>query len=161
MERKAAAEGAGMRKIARRALVACLAMAALLLAGCAAGSQDERAGVDLPSGRLSYAPDVLSVVLDENATTGYAWTCAVEGSAVEPSLDEPLSAEDMGEADALAGAPAAHLFEFVPVGSGEAVVTLRYERSWETVEPAKTVVIRVTVEDGAISQVEAEERQSE
>lgn len=137
----------------------CLAATVLLAAGCATGSSGERTGIDLPSGRVSFAPDILSVVLDENVTTGYAWTCEVDGSAVKAAGDEPLSAEDLGKQEAanLAGSPAAHLFEFAPSGSGEAVITLRYERSWEDVAPEKTVVVRAAVENGAFATVQAEE----
>lgn len=139
---------------------ACLAAMALLALGCAGPSPSERTGIDLPSGRLTYEPNVLSVVLDENTTTGYAWTCEVDGSAVKPSLDEPLSAEDLGKQDgeSLAGAPAAHLFEFAPEGTGEATITLSYARSWEDVAPEKTVIVKATVEDGTFKNVEAEER---
>lgn len=138
----------------------CLAAMALLAVGCAGPAPAERTGIDLPSGRLTYAPDILSIVLEENATTGYTWACEVEGSAAKPSADEPLSAEDLGKQDgeSLAGAPAAHLFEFAPEGTGEATITLSYARSWEDVAPEKTVIVKATVEDGAFKNVEAEER---
>lgn len=152
-----------MRKIARLALVASLALAALLAVGCVSGFEGGSSDIDLPSGRLSYTSTALSIVLDENATTGYAWTCEADGAAVESAGDESLSAKDLGkrEEENLTGAPGAHLFEFSLTGSGETAIVLRYERSWGTADPAKIVVIHVTVEDGVVAQVEAEERQSE
>ena len=152
-----------MTQMARLVVVGvCWAATMRVAAGCATASAPDRTGIDLSSGRVSFASDILSVVLDENVTTGYEWTYEVEGDAVQPTNDEPLSAEDLGEKgeEPLVGAPAAHLFEFAPKGSGEATITLRYERSWEDAKPAKTVVIRTTVEDGAFATVEAEEQEA-
>lgn len=44
------------------------------------------------------------------------------------------------------------------VARGEATIDLSYARFWEDVAPEKTVVVQVTVEDGAFKNVEAEEQ---
>ena len=61
-----------------------------------------------------YAESNLLVVLDENATTGYSWTSAIEGSTLALYTEKSISAEEAYPAEDAnrVGAEGSHLFSF-------------------------------------------------
>lgn len=81
--------------------------------------------------------------LESNPTTGYQWTVAVEGDAVQV-------AEGEMESDAqedIAGAPGMQRFMVTGLSEGEATLTFTYARAWEKTAEDQTVVVRATVDD--------------
>lgn len=154
----------------KRAALIGICMAALMLAmcGCTYASTptdgveiaEDAVAIELADGQVSYSQDDMLVTLASNLTTGYGWTCAIEGEAVTSKRDEFLPPEEHAEGkdgQAKAGAGGAHVFGFAPEGSGEAAITLTYARSWESNPDDKTIVINVVTADGVFTHVEAKE----
>ncbi len=83
-----------MKHLIRFASIALACGLLVCLAGCSCSSTqqeaqkpvpaetDEGTTIDLDGGWVMYAESNLLVVLDENATTGYSWTSAIEGSTL-------------------------------------------------------------------------------
>ena len=79
-----------MKHLIRFASIALACGLLVCLAGCSCSSTqqeaqkpvpaetDEGTTIDLDGGWVMYAESNLLVVLDENATTGYSWTSAIE-----------------------------------------------------------------------------------
>jgi inhibitor of cysteine peptidase len=83
------------------------------------------------------------IELEENPTTGYAWTVSIsDESVIRPGGDQ-YNDESSGEG--LVGAPGTHSFTFEALAKGTATITLVYERSWEENSGIETIVYNVTV----------------
>lgn len=147
---------------------ACMAVLIAFVAGCSApkenpsdgkessdGNEDGTA-VEFDGGDLLYAEGDMIVMLDGNATTGYEWTSAIEGSSVKNDVDQYLAEGETvngaGE-NVVAGAGGVHVFGYKAEGSGDATITLKYARSWEESSDDKTVVIKATIENGKFKDV--------
>lgn len=90
---------------------------------------------------IPYQP--LVVRLPANPSTGYSWTYTVSG-------DDVLRLDTVsGEAPApngMVGVPGEQVWSFRAQGSGRAVLTYVYTRSWEkNAPPAKTFTLKVEV----------------
>lgn len=90
---------------------------------------------------VPYQP--LVVRLQSNPSTGYSWTYTLNG-------DEVLRLDSVtGEAPApngMVGVPGEQVWSFRAQGSGRAVLTYVYARSWEKdAAPAKTFTLTVVV----------------
>ena len=84
-----------MKHLIRFASIALVCGLLACLTGCSCSSTRQEAQkepvptesdggtvIDLDGGWVMYAESNLLVVLDENATTGYSWTSAIEGSTL-------------------------------------------------------------------------------
>ncbi len=83
--------------------------------------------------------DSLVIALPENGTTGYQWTVSATGDAVVVDTDELAPPES-----AAPGAAGRRLVTLRAAQAGNAVVTMRLERPWETLA-AKQRRLAVTV----------------
>ncbi len=156
--------------VKKRVALVGMFMAALMLTmfGCTYTSTptdgvvpaDDAVALELADGQVSYSQGDMLVTLASNPTTGYGWTCAIEGEVVTSDIDEYLPTEELGEdkdGQAKAGAGGVHTFGFKAEGTGEATLTLTYARSWESNPDDKTIVIDVATTDGMFTHVEAKE----
>lgn len=78
---------------------------------------------------------IVSITLDENATTGYSWHYSIENSDLIKFDSESTS--DSGTTDAkdikpvTVGAGSKHTWNFKGVKQGGTKITFKYYRSWE------------------------------
>lgn len=93
---------------------------------------------------IQYAKDgkSVSIVLEENGTTGYRWavTNANDKIAKLTKDDFFIPAESQG----MAGAPGTRVFTYSVVSQGVTTVVLSYERSWEST-PIRVITVSLTV----------------
>jgi len=105
----------------------CLIFVVLLLVGCATKSKITD----------------FTIVLDENPTTGYVWTCS--------SSDEKVAVATLGDYQmkqaepGMVGVGGKRFITVNPVGPGSAVITCSLARSWEP-DPIETVSYYVVVD---------------
>ena len=99
------------------------------------------------SGRtLSLKPgDSFRIALQSNPTTGFSW---IEAGKTDPDVirltaKRFVSAQKQKE---LVGAPGETEFIYKAVGTGETEIRLNYKRSWETVAPVKTFMLKIFVQ---------------
>mgnify|MGYP001157997724 FL=1 len=121
---------------------------ALLLAGCAPSlfptEMPVTASISDSGGVASLVPyQPLVVRLQSNPSTGYGWSYSVSG-------DDVLRLDSVsGEAPApngMVGVPGEQVWSFRAQGSGRAVLTYVYARSWEKeAAPEKTFTLTVVV----------------
>jgi inhibitor of cysteine peptidase len=69
----------------------------------------------------------VSVVLEGNPTTGYAW----QVTAIDPAVLAPVGEPDYESSSDADGAGGVYTFHFDIVGAGETEVVLQYFPSWE------------------------------
>lgn len=99
--------------------------------------------VDPGQGGLIHQDDKssFSIALEQNASTGYRWTCKIDDdSIVKVADDNNVIHQDGG----FVGVPSARVFTFSAVKEGKTTVTLSYERSWEK-EPIRVVIMEIEV----------------
>lgn len=72
--------------------------------------------------------DTFMISLEENPTTGYSWTCEIEGSAIVLAYDDYKPSK---EKEGLVGTGGLHSFTFRAINEGFSKVTFRYKRPWE------------------------------
>lgn len=83
----------------------------------------------------------LSIVLEENGSTGFRWNQTVsQDGVIELTEDKNISHADKN----ITGVPTTRVFTFKPVAEGKTVLSFSYERSWEN-EPIRVVKISVEV----------------
>ena len=122
----------------------------------AAGSAEAGSRGNRDGGWVMYAESNLLVVLDENATTGYSWTSAIEGSTLALYTEKSISAEEAYPTEDAnrVGAEGSHLFSFKGMAAGDGTIALSYERSWAQTDDDKKIVLQVkTGQNGAIESV--------
>ncbi len=91
--------------------------------------------------------EVVSISLESNASTGYAWTAKISDTSVIMQMGEPEYIQPTQSGTPLVGAPGTQTFFFQAVEQGTATITLDYARSFEAnVAPAQTVTIIVEVQ---------------
>ncbi|WP_172623453.1 protease inhibitor I42 family protein [Arabiibacter massiliensis] len=139
-----------MKKLMRLALVGlCLAVAALIAAGCASGKGDAFEVTD--GGYARFSDKRLEVQLEADVAGGYQWECEADGATVkfvEGVAGDYLSGKaPEGEGVGLA------IFTYEPEGSGETVLTFTYARPGEAPENDKTFSLVATVEAGMFRDV--------
>lgn len=148
---------------ARRRLVPVVAIA-LVVAACGGGGGDDggptgelRSVTDPATPVQAAIGDVVEIVLESNATTGYTWELA---SQPEPAViryiggdyearDEVVAEEGDGEGaePVVVGGAGVQRLRFQVVGAGATTVQLRYVRPWvDPPVPAATssYMVRVT-----------------
>ena len=84
-----------------------------------------------------------TIALDANATTGYSWSQTVGDTNVVAFVGNEYVAEVRDPQ--VVGGGGIDTFTFNAIGKGTTTITLTYARSWESVPPAKTRTITVTV----------------
>jgi inhibitor of cysteine peptidase len=85
----------------------------------------------------------LTLSLESNVTTGFAWEVAGLNTAVLEQVGEP---EYKAPQSGLVGAGGVQLFRFKAKAAGQAELKLNYRRAWEKdVPPAKTFTVTVVV----------------
>ena len=126
----------------------CFILTLLLMfaAGCKTTGEYHSQLTMQDSGRtLSLKPgDTFRIVLQSNPTTGFSW---IEAGKTAPDVirltaKRFVSAQKQKE---LVGAPGETEFTYKAVGYGETEIRLNYKRSWETVAPNKTFILKILV----------------
>lgn len=84
-----------------------------------------------------------TIALDANATTGYNWSQTINDTDVVAYVDNAYIAE--ARDPQVVGGGGTDTFTFKAVGKGTTTITLAYARPWESVPPAETRTITVTV----------------
>jgi inhibitor of cysteine peptidase len=121
---------------------------ALLLAGCFV-----LAACAAPSPGESFKDKTVTIVLEENATTGYTWAVSVDNEAVLSLKSDKYYEESDGE---VVGAGGVHEYVFQAQGPGTAVITFELGQQWDGGEKGtETKKYQVTVgDDGKIASVD-------
>ena len=93
---------------------------------------------------------VLEIVLEGSAGTGYAWRLEADGSPQLRPVPVPPSPE-AAESDGprLVGGPTAQRWHFLAERAGKATVKLSYRRPWESAAPVREAVFGVVVNEVA------------
>lgn len=121
--------------------VALLLISAALI-GCSGASADMIYGRD--DTQISVkAGDTFTIRLEENPTTGYAWTADISDQTVVELAKEEYKQESAEED--IVGAGGVKELTFKALKKGEAAVTLKYERSFEEDSAVETLVYNITV----------------
>lgn len=127
----------------------CFIMTILLMfaAGCKTAEEYHSQLTMQDSGRtLVLKPgDSFRIALQSNPTTGFSW---IEAGKTAPEVirltaKRFVSAQKQKE---LVGAPCETEFIYKAVGAGETEIRLNYKRSWEKVAPAKTFMLKISVQ---------------
>ena len=84
-----------------------------------------------------------TIALDANATSGYNWSQTTKDTNVVAYVDNAYMAE--APDPQVAGGSGTDTFTFKAVGKGTTTITLAYARPWESVPPAQTRTVTVTV----------------
>jgi len=84
-----------------------------------------------------------TIALDANATTGYSWAQTIGDKTVVTFVSNEYAAETRDPQ--VVGGGGTDTFAFKAVGKGTTTITLNYARPWESVPPAQTRTITVTV----------------
>jgi len=80
--------------------------------------------------------------LNENLSTGYAWTYDFDKTLLK--FEGKDAASSCNQA-VVAGCGSSASFKFTPIAAGSAKLKFIYSRSWESVEPAETKIYNVTI----------------
>lgn len=98
------------------------------------------------SGRtLSLKPgDSFRIALQSNPTTGFSWSEAAEPApdVIRLTVKRFVSAQKQKD---FVGGPGRTEFIYKAVAPGETEIRLNYKRSWETVAPDKTFMLKIIV----------------
>ena len=85
--------------------------------------------------------DVVTLELEGNPTTGFAWEVTTIDETVLVIVDDPQYQSDSD----LVGSPGVFTFQFRAIAEGETPVQLVYHRSWEDTEPLQIYGFTVVV----------------
>ncbi len=91
--------------------------------------------------------DTIQVIIPGNPTTGYSWTATLsdKDAAVLVQNGEPAYVEEAADTEVV-GAGGTFTFTFKALAPGQATLKLVYARPWESVAPAQTFEVQITVE---------------
>ncbi len=129
------------------ACVLVLLLAVMVAVGCSSASASNNSLIlhQTDSGKTFTvkAGDTIKVTLPGNPTTGFTWqVVAPSGKALYKQLGDAVF-----KADSTAlGAGGALTFEFQAMAKGEDTMKLVYSRPWESVPPAQTFEVKLSVE---------------
>ena len=87
---------------------------------------------------------VVTVSLDENPSTGYAWQYVIADESIVQNCGDTYSSDAPA---GIGGAGGIRALSFLGMQTGTTTVTFTYLRSWETNPPIRTVVVEITVAD--------------
>ncbi|MBR6736655.1 MAG: protease inhibitor I42 family protein, partial [Oscillospiraceae bacterium] len=113
-----------------------LGMTLMLIMGCNTNQL-------LPN--IQDTPEIISINLEENPTTGYLWSYTAEPADI---LKEVGCEFKEPQSNGLVGTSGVRIFTFEPIKDGEVTVTFNYSRSWETKAPVKVCTVSYSVTDG-------------
>ncbi|WP_237155457.1 protease inhibitor I42 family protein [Oryzibacter oryziterrae] len=125
-------------------LMLCAAVL-LPIAGLPACADDTAAAVALGAKANGQTVKIavgseISILLDENVTTGYSWDVVKS----DPALVSLSGHESQPAATPMPGAPGKVLFRLKAIAAGTSVIELGYRRPWETgVAPVETFSLNV------------------
>ena len=121
----------------------CVAMATLVLAGCA--PQETVLGLDEEGETISVeVGETLLVELAGNPTTGFEWTEDDPVSAIlEPQSSEYVQDEAPGD---MVGAGGTYRFRYEAIAEGEDVLSLTYARPGEPLDVDDTWSVAIHVD---------------
>jgi len=89
--------------------------------------------------------DVVTLKLDANPSTGYAWTVVRNDAALLEPLGEPRFEQGDPPATGPLGASGRQVFRFQAKAAGRENLQLHYHRSWEEKPPLKTFAIEALI----------------
>jgi len=91
----------------------------------------------------------LTVILESNQTTGFQWELAnISDQTVLEKVDQKFITfppEVTSGGSPLVGAPGAEAWIFKALQKGKSTISMGYSRPWESVPPAKTFTLTVSV----------------
>ena len=87
--------------------------------------------------------ETFTLELDANATTGYSWSQKIKDTNVVTYVTNLYVAKVTDPQ--IVGSGGTDTFTFKAVGKGTTTITLAYARVWESVTPAQTRTITITV----------------
>lgn len=90
--------------------------------------------------------DVFSVVVEENASTGYTWTYTIDNSELLEFVEETIVADESG----LVGAPSKKTMTFKVLGKGVSTVLFESKRSFGDEEAAESFELLAYKSDTAV-----------
>jgi len=111
----------------------------LILCACTSGVKlysDPSIPIEVEAG------DRFTIELDSNATTGYSW---VFGQPLDETILRLVNTDYISPKSGLTGAGGTQVWVFQAMQPGTAVVSLQYERSWETELPIQTACFIVNI----------------
>lgn len=125
----------------------------MLMAGCAATPESVETIVPVPAQAGTTTTlkvgQVLEIVQQGNASTGYAWEFTENGAPVLRQAALPSSGKAADEAASgppVVGAPSTYRWHYQAAEPGEATVRMVYRRPWEKdAKPAREAEYRVVV----------------
>ncbi len=123
----------------------CITVALLLafiLLGCAGVSANNNYGKD-DRDIIAHAGKTFTITLEENPSTGYAWTVDISDKTVV-SLENEEYRQEPGSED-IAGAGGLKVLTFKGLKKGTAAITLVYERGFEEGSATDTLIYNITV----------------
>ncbi len=91
--------------------------------------------------------EVISITLESNPSTGYAWYATISDTTVVVQMGDPQYIEPTQSSTPIIGAAGTQTFLFQAVDAGSATITLDYKRAWEKdVQPEQTISLTLEVQ---------------
>ena len=114
-----------------------------LFAGCTARVEDQNA---VPSDDSAVSD--ISIVLEENPSTGYSWSYTVEPEGMLREKGSMFVPGETGEGEMMTGVPGKRLYSFEPLADGKVTLTFQYAQAWEGGDVGQTLVYEIEIRDG-------------
>ena len=94
---------------------------------------------------IEYSQDLKTVTIsiDENPSTGYGWFYTISDNLIIKNDRDEFIGSNTGR-QIITGAGGTRVLDFSGIKPGSAVLTLKYERSWEQ-DPIRTITVKFTV----------------
>lgn len=94
---------------------------------------------------IEYSQDLKTVTIsiDENPSTGYGWGYTISDNLIIKNDRDEFIISNTGK-QIITGAGGTRVLDFSGIKPGSAVLTLKYERSWEQ-DPIRTITVKFTV----------------
>jgi len=129
-----------MKKFLVIMMTAVLALSVFV--GCSAASAGKIYGKE-DTDIVVNKDDIFTIQLEENPTTGYAWTVSVSDESTVKLIDDQYTAESKDQN--IVGGGGVHEFTFQALSAGTTQITFVYERSFEENSAVETIVYNVTL----------------
>ena len=130
-------------------IIICAALLALLACGSSSTTPKQVSVDSSYSGKEVEiaAGGSLTVTLESNQTTGFQWELTtISDQAVLEKVDQKYVAPEATQNGApVVGAPGEEVWTFKALQKGKSTISMGYSRPWESVPPAKTFTLTVTV----------------
>ncbi|MFN0094916.1 MAG: protease inhibitor I42 family protein [Dehalococcoidia bacterium] len=128
---------------------AALAAVVAVAVACDGGDDDDapaevRVSKDDTAATVARGGKLL-IELEANPSTGFTWNVQAPAPATLEFTGEPSVVPTAASGTPAVGAPVRLLYTFVAKETGTATLVLEYRRPWESVPPAQTYTIKVTV----------------